>query len=345
MTESIRGPNRLADTLLSSSTALTTPSEALVRVTEAAAFASARAMGHGDGKRADGLAVEAMRQALEDVHLSGRIVIGEGERDAAPMLYIGEDVGDPSGQRVDIAVDPLEGTDLVATGRSNAVAVMAISEPDGLLHAPDMYLEKLIVGPPAAGRINLDFPVVANLQIIADSLSRQISDLTVIVLDRERHRDLITDIREAGARIKLIGDGDVVAAVSVAVAGTADHVVMGIGGAPEGVLAAAALRCLGGEIQARFRPRNDDEISRLHAMGISDFTTRVLTTTDLAAGSMISFSMTGVTDGELLRGFRFFGGGGRTHSLVMDLEADTIRFVDTMRIFDRDHVGPIRLTP
>ena len=302
-------------------------------------------MGHGDGKRADALAVEAMRLALEEVHLSGRIVIGEGERDAAPMLYIGENVGDPSGQRVDIAVDPLEGTDLVATGRSNAVAVMAISEPGGLLHAPDTYLEKLIVGPPAAGRINLDFPVDASLQIIADSLNRQISDLTVIVLDRERHRELITDIREAGARIKLIGDGDVVAAVSVAVAGTADHVVMGTGGAPEGVLAAAALRCLGGEIQARFQPRNDEEISRLQAMGIDNYKTRILTTSDLASGEMISFSMTGVTDGELLRGVRFFGGGGRTHSLVMDLEADTIRFVDTMRIFDRDHVGPIRLTP
>ncbi len=319
------------------------PTEALVRVTEAAAVASSRAMGHGDGPRADALAVKAMRRELEAVHLSGRIVIGEGERDEAPMLYIGEDVGDPHGQRVDVAVDPLEGTSLVASGRSNAIAVMAISEPGGLLHAPDTYLEKLIVGPPAAGRVNIDYPVEANLQIIADSLSRQVSDLTVIVLDRERHRRLIADVREAGARIKLIADGDLVAAVSVAVAGTADHVVMGTGGAPEGVLAAAALRCLGGEIQARFRPRNQAEVERLEAMGVHNHASQVLCTEDLASGSAIAFSMTGVTDGELLRGVRFFGGGARTHSLVMDLAAATIRFVDTIRVLDRERVGPIRL--
>ncbi len=322
---------------------VSTPSEALVRVTEEAAIASARAMGHGDGERADELAVEAMRRELQAVHLAGRIVIGEGERDSAPMLYIGEKVGDPAGEPVDIAVDPLEGTGLLATGQPNAIAVMAIAEPGGLLHAPDTYLEKLIVGPPAAGKVDINYPVEANLQIIANSLGRMVSDLTVIVLNRPRHAELVDSIRRAGARIKLIPDGDLIAAVSVSIAGTADHVVMGTGGAPEGVLAAAALRCLGGEIQARFRPRNDSETERLAAAGVTSPAERVFRTEELASGARIAFSMTGVTDGDLLRGVRFFGGGVRSHSLVMDLAASTIRFVDTLRVLDRDNVGPIRL--
>jgi len=321
------------------------PAEALSRVTEAGALAAARAMGHGNGADADRRAVDAMRATLDEVELRGRIVIGEGERDEAPMLYIGETVGPKSGTSFDIAVDPLEGTNLVASGQPNAVSTMAISETGGLLNAPDTYMEKLIVGPPAAGKVNLDYSVDKNLRIIAEALRRRVSDLTVVVLDRPRHASLIHDIRRSGARIKLIGDGDLTAAVSVAVAGTADHVVMGTGGAPEGVLAAAALRCLGGEIQARFRPRNDSDRSRLGAMGISDAENRVLDTNDLASGSDIAVAITGVTDGDLLRGVRFFGGGARTHSLVMDLQSSTIRFVDSIQIIDRSHLGPVRLGP
>jgi fructose-1,6-bisphosphatase II len=302
-------------------------------------------MGHGDGEHADALAVDAMRATLDKIDLRGRIVIGEGERDEAPMLYIGEEVGGASGPSFDIAVDPLEGTNLVATGSPNAVATMAMAETGGLLNAPDTYMEKLIVGPPAAGKVSLDYPVRENLQIIADALQRRVTDLTVVVLDRPRHKQLIGSIRDAGARIKLIGDGDLTAAVSVAVAGTADHVVMGTGGAPEGVLAAAALRCLGGEIQGRLKPRNDSERERLETMGVTNAENRILRTEDLASGAQLSVAITGVTDGDLLRGVRFFGGGARVHSLVMDLPSSTIRFVDSILILDRDHLGPVRLGP
>ncbi len=318
---------------------------ALARVTEAGAVAAARAMGHGDGKHADSLAVDAMRTALDQVGLAGRIVIGEGERDEAPMLFIGETVGPETGTPFDIAVDPLEGTNLVAGGLPNAVATMAIAERGGLLNAPDTYMDKLIVGPPAAGRVSLDYPVRENLQIIADTLRRGIADLTVVVLDRPRHESLIEEIREAGARIKLISDGDLTAAVSVAVAGTADHAVMGIGGAPEGVLAAAALRCLGGEIQARFRPRDEADRERLAAMGVDDAEGRIFRTEDLASGNQLAVAITGVTDGDLLRGVRFFGGGARTHSLLMDLPSSVIRFVDSIQILDRANLGPVRLGP
>ena len=302
-------------------------------------------MGHGDGEHADALAVDAMRATLDKIDLRGRIVIGEGERDEAPMLYIGEEVGGESGPSFDIAVDPLEGTNLVATGSPNAVATMAMAETGGLLNAPDTYMEKLIVGPPAAGKVSLDYSVRENLQIIADALQRRVTDLTVVVLDRPRHKQLIGSIRDAGARIKLIGDGDLTAAVSVAVAGTADHVVMGTGGAPEGVLAAAALRCLGGEIQGRLKPRNDSERERLETMGVTDAEKRILRTEGLASGAQLSVAITGVTDGDLLRGVRFFGGGARVHSLVMDLPSSTIRFVDSILILDRDHLGPVRLGP
>ncbi len=302
-------------------------------------------MGHGNGKHADALAVDAMRTTLDEVGLRGRIVIGEGERDKAPMLYIGEAVGPNAGTSFDIAVDPLEGTNLVATGSPNAVTTMAIAETGGLLNAPDTYMDKLIVGPPAAGKVNLDYSVQENLAIISTALKREISDLTVVVLDRPRHEALIADIRAAGARIKLIGDGDLTAAVSVAVAGTADHAVMGIGGAPEGVLAAAALRCLGGEIQGRLKPRNDSERERLATMGVTDAEERILRAEDLASGTQTAVAITGVTDGDLLRGVRFFGGGARTHSLVMDLPSSTIRFVDSIQIFDREHLGPVRLGP
>src|SRR5919204_5223894 len=242
-------------------------SSELVGVTEAAAIAAAHWMGHGDRRRADHAAVEAMRAAMDDVSFRGRIVIGEGERDEAPMLYIGEEVG--SGDLpVDIAVDPLEGTNLVAMGLANAIAVLAASEPGGLLHAPDTYMEKLVVGPPARGKVDLDRPVAENLKAIATSLNRDVSDLTIVILDRPRHEKLINDVRTAGARIKLIEDGDLMASLSVPIAGTDVHAVMGTGGAPEGVLAAAALRCLGAEILGRLRFRNEMERARAKKMGV-----------------------------------------------------------------------------
>jgi fructose-1,6-bisphosphatase II len=313
-----------------------------VRVTEAGALAAARWMGQGDRHRADQAAVEAMRKALEELDIDGTIVIGEGERDEAPMLYIGEKVGTGRGLAVDIAVDPLEGTDLVAKGMPNALSVIAVAEKGGLLHAPDIYMDKLVVGPPAAGKVSMDFPVKANLQIIADALRRDVQDLTVVILDRPRHERLIQEVREAGARIRLIPDGDLTAAIAVAVSGTGVHAVMGIGGAPEGVLAAAALRCLGGEIQARLVPRNEADRERLRSMGIDD-PHQILRTEDLARGQKIIFAATGVTDGDLFNGVRFFGGGARTHSLVMTAESGTIRFVDTVHIFDRRAIGSVRL--
>src|SRR5919109_4750194 len=233
-----------------------------VRVTEAAAIAAHHWMGHGDNNAADKAAVEAMRKAMDEVAFNGTVVIGEGERDEAPMLFIGEKVGRGEGPDVDIAVDPLEGTNLVAKGRANAIAVMAVSEPGGLLHAPDTYMEKLVVGPPAKGKVDLDRPVKENLTIIAKSLGREIDDLSVVILDRPRHEKLIKEVRDAGARIHLIEDGDVIAAVEGAVAGASLHVVMGTGGAPEGVIAAAALKGIGGEILGRLRFRNDEERAR-----------------------------------------------------------------------------------
>ncbi len=311
------------------------------RVTESAAIAAGRWLGHGDNHCADQAAVEAMRKTLDQMDFDGTVVIGEGERDEAPMLFIGERIGKPGSFAVDIAVDPLEGTNLVARGQPGATAVIAVAETGGLLHAPDTYMEKLIVGPPAAGKVDLNFPVRANLRIVADSLNRRIEDLTVVVLDRERHKDLIRQIREAGARIKMIPDGDLGAAISVAVSGTGDHLVMGTGGAPEGVLAAAALRCLGGEIQARIRPRNPEEAERALQMGID--LNKIYRTQDLASGSHIFFSATGVTSGDLLKGVNYFAGGARTHSLVMSLQDGTFRFLDTVYMFDRSKVPGVRL--
>jgi fructose-1,6-bisphosphatase II len=308
---------------------------------EAAALAAARRMGQGDNESADRAAVEAMREALDGVNVNGTVVIGEGERDEAPMLYIGERIGTGTGPEVDVAVDPVEGTNLVARGMPNSLSVIAVSERGGLLHAPDTYMDKLIVGPPAADKVSIDYPVGANLQIIADSLNRAVSDLTVIVLDRPRHSGLIQEVREAGARIKLISDGDIAAAISVAVSGTGVHAVMGIGGAPEGVLAAAALRCLGGSIQARFKPRDEADAERAQGMGID--LGHVYTTCELARGDDIVFVATGITDGELFRGVHLFGGGARTHSLVMTYRTGTIRFVDTVHIVERRAVGVVRL--
>lgn len=313
-----------------------------LRVTEAGALAAARCMGQGDNDKADQAAVEAMREAMDCLRMKGTIVIGEGERDQAPMLFIDEQVGNGEGPLIDIAVDPLEGTNLVAKGQPNAISVMAASEHGGLLHAPDIYMDKLIVGPSAAGKVDIGFPVRANLAIIANSLNREVKDLTIVILDRTRHAKLIEEVRESGARIKLIPDGDVTAGISVAVSGTGVHAVMGAGGAPEGVLAAAALRCLGGEIQGRFMPRNDGEHARLVAMGIPD-PNRTFKTEDLASGERIVFAATGVTTGDLFRGVDFFGGGARTHSLVMGASSRTVRFIETVHVTDPKSVSRIRL--
>jgi fructose-1,6-bisphosphatase II len=301
-------------------------------------------MGHGDNDRADAAAVDAMRKSMEEVSFHGTIVIGEGERDEAPMLYIGEQVGQAgdSGPEIDIAVDPLEGTNLVATGSANAITVLAASERGGLVHAPDTYLEKLCVGPGAAGRVDITRPPAENVGRIADALGRRTQDITVIILDRPRHADLIAEVRSTGARIKLISDGDLSAAISCAVQGTGVHAVMGMGGAPEGVITAAAMRCLGGEIQARFRYRNDDERARGARMGHGD-EDRIYRTEDLASGEHLVFAATGVTPGDLLEGVRFFGGGARTHSLVMAYQTKTVRFVDTVHMFDRESPPRVRL--
>ena len=314
----------------------------IVRVTEAAAIAAARHMGEGDTDRADQAAVTAMREVLAGLPIRGRIVIGEGERDEAPMLYIGEEVGGGDGFDVDVAVDPVEGTNLVAKGLPNAIALIATTERGGILHAPDIYMEKLIVPPQAAGKVDLRWSPERNLRVLADALGRQVNDLTVVILDRPRHADLIAAVRRAGARIKLISDGDVAPAISAAISGPGVHAVMGIGGAPEGVLAAAALRCLGGEIQARLWYRNDGERQRAREMGISD-PDRIFRTEDLVRGKTLVFAATGITDGDLFRGVRLFGGGVRTHSLVMTATAGRIRFVDSIHIEDRARVGVVRL--
>jgi fructose-1,6-bisphosphatase II / sedoheptulose-1,7-bisphosphatase len=303
-----------------------------VRVVERAAIEAARTMGQGDRKYADQVAVDAMRKEMETVDIDGTIVIGEGERDEAPMLYVGEKVG-KGGYPVDIAVDPLEGTNLCATGAPNAIAVLAASEKGGLLNAPDIYMEKLVVGPSSKGKVDINAPVEDNLKAIAKALDREVHDLVIIVLDRPRHERLIADIRKAGARIRLIGDGDLSAGISSAVVGTGVHAVMGTGGAPEGVLTAAAMRCLNGEIQARLVLTKEADRERLRRMGISDLD-RVYRTEDLAPGQSIIFAAAGVTDGALLRGVRFFGDGTRTHTLVMTTMPHQVRFIDTIHAKD-----------
>jgi fructose-1,6-bisphosphatase class II len=304
-----------------------------IRVTEQAAIAAAKTMGFGDRRHSDQVAVEAMRREMDTLMMDGRVVIGEGERDKAPMLYVGEELGALRGQdgatAVDIAVDPLEGTNLCATGSPDSIAVLAAAERGGLLHAPDVYMDKIVVGPTARGSVHLDAPVAENLRNIAAAFSRKVSDLTIVVLDRPRHDQLIADIRAAGARIRLISDGDLSAGVSAAVRGTGVHAVMGIGGAPEGVITAAAMRCLGGEIQARLKATNEEQQERVRSMGFHDLS-RIYKTEDLAPGSEILFSCSGVTDGELLRGVRFFGGGSRTSTLFMSLSRRIIRFIDTI---------------
>jgi fructose-1,6-bisphosphatase class II len=308
-----------------------------LRVTERAAIACAMTMGQGDRHKSDQVAVEAMRAEMDSVPIDGTIVIGEGERDEAPMLYIGEKVGrgaraDNQGlPQVDIAVDPLEGTNLCATGAPNALAVLSASEQHGLLHAPDIYMEKLVVGPSSRDVVDLDAPVRFNLRAIAQALGRRVQELVVIVLDRPRHATLIEEIRETGARIRLIGDGDLSAGITAAVLGSGVHAVMGIGGAPEGVITAAAMRCLGGEIFARLVVSTPEHEQRCAAMGITDFK-KIYRSKDLASGQNILFAATGVTDGALMKGVRFFGDGIRTTSLVMQTTPHRIRFIDSIHV-------------
>ncbi len=293
-------------------------------------------MGQGDRHQSDLVAVEAMRQSMDAVPMNGTVVIGEGERDEAPMLFIGEKVGKAqhdSGAypEIDIAVDPLEGTNLCATGSPNAIAVLAAADQGGLLHAPDIYMEKLVVGPSCKEAVSLDASASENLGAIAECLGRRVEDLVVVVLDRSRHKKLIDDIRAAGARILLITDGDLSAGISAAVAGSGIHAVMGTGGAPEGVLAAAAARCLNGEILARLVVRKPEDEERCRAMGISDLK-RVYRARDLASSESIIFAATGVTEGTLMQGVRFFGDGIRTHSLIMQTQPHQVRFVDTIHV-------------
>jgi fructose-1,6-bisphosphatase II len=307
----------------------------LVRVTEAAALACARWMGRGDKNSADQAAVTAMRGAFDQIEIKGTVVIGEGERDEAPMLYIGEQVGSGKGPEVDIALDPLECTNSVAYGRPNALSVIALAPRGHFLHAPDTYMEKIAVGPKAVTAIDLNRTVEENLEAVAAAKGYQLEDLTVVVLDRPRHEDLIRRIRRTGARIHLIPDGDVSAAIATAIDSTGVDVLLGVGGAPEGVLAAAALRCLGGAFQGRLQFRNDEERGRAKVMGIED-SNRIYAETDLARGDNIVFATTGVTDGDLLHGVRYFAHGADTHSLVMRLQTGTVRTIRTHHRFDHD---------
>jgi len=319
----------------------------LARVVEEAAVAAARTMGQGDRPGSDHAAVQAMRQAFEDVPIAGNIVIGEGERDQAPMLYIGERVGAPPRDgfdypAIDIAVDPLEGTNLCATGAANSIAVLAASEAGGLLHAPDCYMDKIIAGPGCQGALDIDAPPEENLEAIAKCLDRSVEDLVVMVLDRPRHEKLIASIRKAGARIRLIGDGDLSAGIAAAVRGAGVHAVMGIGGAPEGVITAAAMRCLHGEMVGRLVVDNTELERRMQRMGIDD-PHRIYRAEDLAPGKQIIFAACGVTPGNLLQGVRFFGDGYRTHSLVMTLNPNNVSFRDTVHMTSKPGPRGVRL--
>jgi fructose-1,6-bisphosphatase II len=307
----------------------------VVRVTEAAALACARLMGRGDRNQADQAAVSAMRKAFDGVAVRGTVVIGEGERDEAPMLYIGERVGGGSEHdpEVDIAVDPLEGTNLCALGLPNAIAVVALAAKGNLLHAPDCYMDKIAVGPAARGVIDLDKSPLENLKAVADAKGVYVEDLTACILDRERHQKLITEVRKAGARVKLISDGDVSAAISTCMDGSGIDILLGSGGAPEGVLAAAALRCTGGDFQGRLVFRNDEEKERAKVMGITALDKK-WNLTELAKGDVM-FAATGVTSGDLLKGVRYFKGGAHTHSIVMRSKSGTIRMIDAEHHFDR----------
>jgi len=311
----------------------------LARVTEAAALSCSRWMGRGDAKGADQAAVDAMRRAFDGVHIRGTVVIGEGERDEAPMLYIGEQVGagwhvdSERAPKVDIAVDPLEGTNLCATGAPDSIAVIALAEDGKFLNAPDTYMDKIAVGPSGKGCIDISKSPTWNLQALAEAKRSKVEDLTAIILERPRHQALIEEVRKAGARIRLITDGDVAAAISTCKDTTGIDILFGIGGAPEGVLAAAALRCVGGDMQGQLKYRSDDEMRRAERMGVKDHQ-KVYRVDELAQGNVM-FAATGVTDGAFLKGVHFFGGGATTQSVVMRSKSGTVRFIDAQHDFDR----------
>ena len=303
------------------------------RVVEAAALRSGRLLGRGQKDEADGLAVDAMRQAFDSVRISGTVVIGEGEIDEAPMLYIGEHVG-AGGPEVDIAVDPIEGTNLIAKGQNGAIAVMAIAEKGGLLHAPDMNMEKICVGPRGAGAIDITKSLTENIKNVATKMDRKVEEINLVMLDRERHYGLMQEARGLGARIMLISDGDVNPAMECCIEGSGVHMVVGTGGAPEGVLAAAALKCVGGDMQARLKPETDEEIRRCHEMGIADVN-QVLTLDDLVKSDDVIFAATAITRGNLLNPIQYFPGGARTHTIVMRSKTGTVRFLDTIHMDDK----------
>jgi len=329
----------------------------IIEVVEQAAIASSKWMGKGEKNTADHVAVEAMRERLNKIHMRGRIVIGEGERDEAPMLYIGEEVGictQPNAQaycnpdeliEIDIAVDPCEGTNLVAYGQNGSMAVLAISEKGGLFRAPDFYMKKLAAPAVAKNHVDINKSATENLKILSDCMNRSIEELVVVVMDRPRHKELIQEIRQAGARVRLISDGDVSAAISCAFSGTNIHALMGIGAAPEGVISAAAMRCLGGHFQGQliYDPEvvktgligesKEGNIARLQEMGISD-PDRVYSCEELASGETVLFAACGITPGTLMEGVRFFHGGARTQSLVISTQSKTARFVDTIHLSD-----------
>lgn len=306
----------------------------VVRVTEAAAIASARWMGRGKKNEADAAATSAMRRVFDTIPMSGTVVIGEGEMDEAPMLYIGERLGRGDTPEVDVAVDPLEGTEIVATGSWNAMSVVAISDKGCLLHAPDMYMDKLAVGPKAAGYVDIDAPVEDNLKAVARANGKDIEDLVVEILDRPRHEKIIQQVRGMGARIKLIPHGDVAGAIHTGFPETGVDILMGSGGAPEGVLAAAALKCLGGELQGRLLPEDEKQFKRCLEMGIAH-PHKVLLMADMVKGDDAIFAATGVTDGELLKGIRYQGNVARTHSVVMRAKTGTVRFMEGVHRIDQ----------
>ena len=330
----------------------------IIEVVEQAAIASSKWMGKGEKDTADEVAVEAMRERMNKIYMRGRIVIGEGERDDAPMLYIGEEVGICAREdakdfcnpdelvEIDIAVDPCEGTNLVAYGQPGSMAVLAISEKGGLFAAPDFYMKKLAAPPVAKGHVDINKSATENLKIISDCMSRAIEELVVVVMDRSRHKDLIKEIRDAGARVRLISDGDVSAAISCAFSGTNIHALMGIGAAPEGVISAAAMRCLGGHFQGQliYDPEivktgligesKESNLARLNEMGITD-PDRVYNAEELANGETVLFAACGITPGTLMNGVRFFKGGARTQSLVISSQSKTARFVDTVHMFEK----------
>jgi len=304
------------------------------RVTEAAAISSARWWGRGDKNAADDAATEAMRAMFDTVNIDGTVVIGEGEMDEAPMLYIGEKVGTGKNVEVDVAVDPLEGTNLVAKGLMGAITVLAVAPKGCLLHAPDMYMEKIAAGPAARGKISLDATVTENVKAVAKSLNKEVNDVTVVVLDRERHEHIIEELRRIGARIKLISDGDVSPAVATSIPGSGVDMVIGIGGAPEGVLAAAAQRCTGGEFQGRLWPENEEQVQRARKLGVKDLK-KILTLNDLVSGDDVIFAASGVTDGDFLKGVRYYGNYATTHTVVMRGVSGTIRFLESRHRVDK----------